>query len=140
MKLREGDRVVGADSITAQTARALDGGGNDDTGADDGTGGDTDGADATEAAHLRLLTITEAGYGKRTEVDEFTARAVAGQGVRAHKMHARIARKVVNGFLVGDEDHLLRSTTRGSSSAPSVREHLDPGPWRDRRAGHEPRR
>jgi DNA gyrase subunit A len=53
-----------------------------------------------------LLTITDGGYGKRTELEEFSRQRRGGQGVRAHKIHAARGR-VVTGFLVGEDDHLL---------------------------------
>jgi DNA gyrase subunit A len=101
MKLREGDRVVGADSITVQ--------GLADIAADES--GEVAEGDETPT-HLRLLTITDAGYGKRTEIDEFSRQGRGGQGVRAHKMHADRG-KVVNGFLVGEDDHLLLINDQG---------------------------
>ena len=103
MKLREGDRVVGADSITLQ--------GLADIAADEDGTAAADGAEDAPT-HLRLLTITDAGYGKRTEIDEFSRQGRGGQGVRAHKLHADRG-KVVNGFLVGDDDHLLLINDQG---------------------------
>ena len=97
MRLRAGDRVVGADSISALPALAS---------VDSLADGELPDGELIDPRPLRLLTITEAGYGKRTEIDEFTRQGRGGQGVRAHKMHADRG-KVVNGFLVGDEDHLL---------------------------------
>ena len=58
------------------------------------------------ADDVRLLTVTDAGYGKRTEVDEFSRQGRGGQGVRAHKLHADRGR-VVTGFLVADTDDVL---------------------------------
>jgi len=101
MRLRAGDRVVGADSIAAVSPLVAAG---SDDGSDEGSG-DAE-VQPVRPTTLRLLTITEAGYGKRTEIDEFTRQGRGGQGVRAHKMHADRG-KVVNGFLVGDDDHLL---------------------------------
>jgi DNA gyrase subunit A len=58
------------------------------------------------AEGLKLLTVTDAGYGKRTEVDQFNTQGRGGQGVRAHKLHADRGR-VVTGFLVADDDQLF---------------------------------
>ena len=90
MRLRADDSVVGADSIAA--ASVLGEAGSDE-------------APEPELS-LRLLTITDAGYGKRTEIEEFTRQRRGGLGVRAHRMHAARGR-VVTGFLVGEDDHLL---------------------------------
>ena len=90
MRLRADDSVVGADSIAA--ASVLGEAGSDE--------------DPEPLLPLRLLTITDAGYGKRTEIEEFTRQRRGGLGVRAHRMHAARGR-VVTGFLVGEDDHLL---------------------------------
>ncbi|MBS1838505.1 MAG: DNA gyrase subunit A, partial [Actinobacteria bacterium] len=73
MKLRPGDRVVGAGSV---------------------------------APDLRLLTITDAGYGKRTEVMQFNTQGRGGQGVRAHRLHADRGR-IITGLLVADDDEIF---------------------------------
>ncbi|MEX0766885.1 MAG: DNA gyrase subunit A [Microthrixaceae bacterium] len=93
MRLKGNDSVVGADSIAAPLSlRTAD---------DDGAPSDTQPAEV-----LRLLTITDGGYGKRTEVEEFSLRRRGGQGVKAHRIHANKGR-VVTAFLVGEDDHLL---------------------------------
>ncbi|CAB4804342.1 unannotated protein [freshwater metagenome] len=91
MRLKANDAVVGADSIAAASELS------DQV-------ADSEGADPAET--LRLLTITDGGYGKRTELEEFSRQRRGGQGVRAHKIHAARGR-VVTGFLVGEDDHLL---------------------------------
>jgi len=90
MRLKANDAVVGADSIGAPSAVSS-----------------TEFSPETQAAEtLRLLTITDGGYGKRTEIEEFSLQRRGGQGVRAHKIHAARGR-VVTAFLVGEDDHLL---------------------------------
>jgi DNA gyrase subunit A len=91
MRLKANDAVVGADSIAAASELS-------------DQAADHEGSDSPET--LRLLTITDGGYGKRTELEEFSRQRRGGQGVRAHKIHAARGR-VVTGFLVGEDDHLL---------------------------------
>lgn len=55
---------------------------------------------------LRLLTVTDAGFGKRTDVDQFHRQARGGQGVRAHKLHADRGH-LVTALLVADDDELF---------------------------------
>lgn len=58
------------------------------------------------APDLRLLTITDAGYGKRTDVEQFNVQGRGGQGVRSHKLHADRGR-VITGLLVADDDQIF---------------------------------
>jgi DNA gyrase subunit A len=102
MRLRANDAVVGADSIAAPSVVT-----NSVV-----TSEETDQEPALASQTLRLLTITDGGYGKRTEIEEFNKQRRGGQGVRAHKMHAARG-KVVTGFLVGDDDHLLMINDAG---------------------------
>jgi DNA gyrase subunit A len=74
IRLRQGDRVVGAASVSGGEAM--------------------------------LLTVTDAGYGKRTVVDAFSRQGRGGQGVRAHKLPDTRGR-LLTGFLVEDQDEVL---------------------------------
>ena len=47
------------------------------------------GAAVVEGGHL--LTITDAGFGKRTDVEQFNRQGRGGQGVRAHRLRAKVA-------------------------------------------------
>ncbi len=69
------------------------------------------GADVV-ADDMHLLTVTDAGYGKRTDVDEFTRQGRGGQGIRAHRLHDDRGR-VVTGFLAADEDDVLQINDAG---------------------------
>lgn len=102
MRLKANDAVVGADSIAAPPVVP-----NSVVPSEE-----TDQEPALASQTLRLLTITDGGYGKRTEIEEFNKQRRGGQGVRAHKMHAARG-KVVTGFLVGDDDHLLMINDAG---------------------------
>jgi DNA gyrase subunit A len=54
----------------------------------------------------KLLTVTDAGYGKRTLVSAFSTKGRAGQGMRAHGVRDGRGR-LVNAFLVDDDDHVI---------------------------------
>jgi DNA gyrase subunit A len=62
-------------------------------------------ADVVAADHL-LLTITDAGFGKRTDPDQFTRQGRGGQGIRAMRLHADKGR-VVAAAMVTDDDELF---------------------------------
>ncbi|MGB3411698.1 MAG: DNA gyrase subunit A [Microthrixaceae bacterium] len=94
IRLKDGDRVVGADNI-AMTSEEV-----------------SPGSGPQPVDDLRLLTITDSGYGKRTHLGEFTAHNRGGQGVRAHKLHADRG-SVVSAFLVGEDDGLLMINDAG---------------------------
>jgi len=76
------------------------------------------GADSV-AEGVELLTVTDAGYGKRTEVREFSPQGRGGQGVRAHKLHADRGR-VVSGFLASADDDVLLINDAGVLIRTSV--------------------
>ena len=59
-----------------------------------------------------LLTVTENGYGKRTDFDEFTAHARGGKGMRCHKIGEKTG-KVVAIAEVADTDEILVITDTG---------------------------
>ena len=63
------------------------------------------GADAVRDG-LELLTVTDGGYGKRTDVEEFSRRGRGGQGVRAHGNNAERGH-LVSAVLVDQEDDVL---------------------------------
>ena len=62
-------------------------------------------ADVVAADHL-LLTITDAGFGKRTDPEAFTRQGRGGQGIRAMRLHADKGR-VVAAAMVSDDDELF---------------------------------
>jgi len=59
-----------------------------------------------------VFTITENGYGKRTEIDEYPIRKRGGKGVITIKTTARNG-KVVGILLVGQDDDLMLMTNTG---------------------------
>ena len=62
-------------------------------------------ADVVATEHL-LLTITDGGFGKRTEPEQFTRQGRGGQGVRAMRLHANKG-KVIAALMVAPEDQLF---------------------------------
>ncbi len=60
-----------------------------------------------------VLTITDAGYGKRTAVEQFNRQGRGGQGVRAHRVREGRGR-VVTGFLADDDDDVLLVNDSGT--------------------------
>ena len=60
----------------------------------------------------RLLTVTDGGYGKRTDPDEFTRQGRGGQGVRAHRIRDDRGR-VVAANLVAEDSEIFLITDAG---------------------------
>ena len=58
-----------------------------------------------------LLVVTDAGYGKRTQLDKFNAQGRGGQGVRAMKLTEKKGAVIPKDTLVGVT---LKSTTGGA--------------------------
>lgn len=59
--------------------------------------------DPKATAHLQLLTVTEDGYGKRTQIDEYRIQGRSGSGILTAKVTEKTG-KVVAGYLVNTED------------------------------------
>jgi len=60
-----------------------------------------------------ILTATEQGYGKRTELDEYRAQARGGSGVISIKTSDRNGR-VVGAIQVTDEDEMMLISNKGT--------------------------
>ena len=86
-----------------------------------------------------MLIVTDAGYGKRTQLDRFNRQGRGGQGVRGIKLTAKKG-FVVAAFMVGIDDEIFVISSAGTLIRMAVRDDLVAGPRRHRRAGHEPRR
>ena len=83
---------------------------------------DTDevvGADAVTGDDAVLLSITDQGFGKRTEVSNFNVQGRGGQGVRAHRL-PEARGELLSGFLVEDGDEVLLITDSGVVIRTSV--------------------
>ena len=70
------------------------------------------GADTISDAQQELLTVSEKGLGKRTEVDEYRLQARGGKGVIAMKLTPKTG-KVVGVVIVDDEMDLMALTSSG---------------------------
>jgi DNA gyrase subunit A len=96
MDLEEGDYIVGM-AVTPKTAAAKGNGKNGKT----AKNGDTEGETAEAVANM-ILTVTENGYGKRTQIDEYRLQSRGGKGVINVKTTTRNGKVV--GILLVSED------------------------------------
>ena len=69
---------------------------------------------------VSILIVTEAGYGKRTQLDKFNRQTRGGQGVRGIKLTARKG-FVVSAFMVGLEDEIFLVSSGGVTMRIPVR-------------------
>jgi DNA gyrase subunit A len=77
------------------------------------------GADAVTGDGAVLLSITDQGFGKRTQVSNFNVQGRGGQGVRAHRL-PEARGELLSGFLVEDGDEVLLITDSGVVIRTSV--------------------
>ena len=68
-----------------------------------------------------ILIMTEAGYGKRTQLDRFNRQGRGGQGVRGMKLTGKKGR-VVAAFMVGIDDEIVAVSSGGVTIRMDVRE------------------
>jgi DNA gyrase subunit A len=68
-----------------------------------------------------ILMITEAGYGKRTQLDHYNAQGRGGQGVIGIKLTGRKG-EVVAAFMVGLEDEIVAVASNGVTIRMPVRD------------------
>ena len=68
-----------------------------------------------------ILIVTEAGYGKRTQLDKFNVQGRGGQGVRGMKLTGKKG-QVVAAFMVGIDDEIVAVSTGGITIRMEVRE------------------
>jgi DNA gyrase subunit A len=67
-----------------------------------------------------ILIMTEAGYGKRTQLDKFNVQGRGGQGVRGIKLTGRKG-AVVAAFMVGLDDEIVAVSNNGVTIRMEVR-------------------
>jgi DNA gyrase subunit A len=67
-----------------------------------------------------ILIMTEAGYGKRTQLDKFNAQGRGGQGVRGIKLTGKKG-AVVAAFMVGLDDEIVAVSNNGVTIRMEVR-------------------
>ena len=70
---------------------------------------------------VAILIVTDAGYGKRTQLDKFNSQGRGGQGVRGIKLTARKG-FVVAAFMVGIDDDIFVINSSGTVIRMAVRE------------------
>lgn len=63
---------------------------------------------------VSILTVTESGYAKRTEVDKFTRQGRGGQGVIGMRLTAKKG-YVASAFMVGADDEVFAVSSGGVS-------------------------
>jgi DNA gyrase subunit A len=68
-----------------------------------------------------ILLVTDAGYGKRTQLDRFNRQGRGGQGVRGIKLTAKKG-FVVAAFMVGLDDDIFVIASSGTVIRMAVRE------------------
>ena len=68
-----------------------------------------------------ILIVTDAGYGKRTQLDKFNRQTRGGQGVRGIKLTARRG-YVVAAFMVGLDDEIFVISSGGVTIRTPVRD------------------
>ena len=67
-----------------------------------------------------ILILTEAGFGKRTQLERFNAQARGGQGVRGIKLTGKKG-EVVAAFMVGLDDEIVAVSNNGITIRMEVR-------------------
>jgi DNA gyrase subunit A len=70
---------------------------------------------------VALLIVTDAGYGKRTQLEHFSPQGRGGQGVRAIKLTAKKG-SVVAAFMVGLDDEILVINSSGTTARMAARD------------------
>jgi DNA gyrase subunit A len=73
-----------------------------------------------------ILIVTEAGYGKRTQLDSFNVQGRGGQGVRGMKLTGKKG-EVVAAFMVGIDDEIVAVSESGITIRMAVREISEQG-------------
>ena len=67
-----------------------------------------------------ILVLTEAGFGKRTQLERFNTQARGGQGVRGIKLTGKKG-EVVAAFMVGLDDEIVAVSNNGITIRMEVR-------------------
>jgi DNA gyrase subunit A len=68
-----------------------------------------------------ILLVTDAGYGKRTQLDKFNRQGRGGQGVKGIKLTGRRGH-VVAAFMVGLDDEIVAVSSGGVTIRMPVRD------------------
>ena len=70
---------------------------------------------------VAILVVTDAGFGKRTQLDKFNRQGRGGQGVRGMKLTGKKG-EVVAAFMVGLDDEIVAVSNNGITIRMAVRE------------------
>src|SRR5204862_5088102 len=70
---------------------------------------------------VAMLIVTDAGYGKRTQLEHFNVQGRGGQGVRGIKLTAKKG-AVVAAFMVGLDDEIILISSAGVTIRMAVRD------------------
>ncbi len=83
---------------------------------------DADGVVSCDIARddTAILIVTDAGYGKRTQLEHFNSQGRGGQGVRGMKLTAKKG-EVVAAFMVGIDDEIFVISSNGTTIRMEVR-------------------
>ena len=84
IRLKKGDEVIGMDVIRTQ-----------------------------EATKQRLLVVTEAGFGKRTEVSQYRIQGRGGSGIKTAQITKKTREIVISKILIGQEEDLIVISQKG---------------------------
>ncbi len=92
IRLKRGDKVVGMDIIQQET-----------------------GNNKQEAGKRKehLLVVTENGFGKRTDLEEYRLQGRGGSGIKTANITAKTGNLVASGVLGGDEEDLIVISQKG---------------------------
>lgn len=105
IKLADDDEVVDAMLLNAEDETPTDDAEDDDVQVDEE-------AEGIEDGRVRLLTVTEGGYGKRTDTGDFKSQNRNGKGIRAHRLDDKSG-GVTGGVLVTPDDQVMVVTDTG---------------------------
>ncbi|MEP1125967.1 MAG: DNA gyrase subunit A [Ilumatobacter sp.] len=89
---------------------------------------DTDAVVSVDVARddTSILTVTEAGYGKRTKLEDFNVQGRGGQGVIGMKLTGKKG-EVVAAFMVGEDDQIVAISNNGITIRMEVRDISEQG-------------
>lgn len=73
-----------------------------------------------------ILVMTEAGYGKRTQLENFNVQGRGGQGVRGMKLTGKKG-EVVAAFMVGNDDEIVAISNNGITIRMAVSDISEQG-------------
>lgn len=97
IRLKKGDKVIGMDVIEAQSS----------------AGDFPKGEKTKNQMKEYLLIITENGYGKRTDLEEYRLQGRGGSGIKTAKITSKTGNLIAARVLTGEEEDLIVISQRG---------------------------